>query len=276
VVEAPLVGGARGVEFSSMVTVATMFYRPAATAPGLAALLGAGAPDLEARRRSMLEFVTAHEIAHQWWHGVVGSDSRAHPFQDEALAQYSAILYFEERHGAARATREADQQVASSYRMMRLLGRPDAAVDRPVAAFSDPLSYGGVVYGKGPYLYRALRRLLGDRPFFAAIRGYADQHRFAMAPPRALFDRMARGRRAPRVRALVRRWLDEAHGDEDLGSARPGRTPGGADPALEPLLRELAPALQGGDSDARLRDLLRQLGGDADAARELRRLLQQP
>ncbi|HEY8427432.1 MAG TPA: M1 family aminopeptidase [Sandaracinaceae bacterium] len=245
VVEAPLVGGAGGMELSGLVTVATMFYRPmrAGDLGGLFAVLGARAGDLEAHRLSSLEVVTAHEVAHQWWHGLVGSDSRRHPFQDECLAQYSAMLYLEDRYGRERAEREAARHVAASYHMMRLMGRPDAAVDRPVSAFGDPLSYAGLVYGKGPYLYPALRRLLGDRAFFGAIQDYVRAHRFRMAPPRALFDRMARGRHAAEVRALERRWLEEAHGDADLGPPDLGRMLGvparGDDPALRALQRLL-------------------------------------
>src|SRR5690606_8901506 len=110
------------------------------------------AGDLEAHRLSSLEVVTAHEVAHQWWHGLVGSDSRRHPFQDECLAQYSAMLYLEDRYGRERGEREAARHVSASYHMMRMMGRPDAAVDRPVSAFGDSLSYAGLVYGKGPYL----------------------------------------------------------------------------------------------------------------------------
>lgn len=271
-VEAPLVGGAGGMEQSGLVTLAMMLYRSASDASlGALGALGERAPDLEARRRSMLELVTAHEVAHQWWHGIVGSDSRRHPFQDECLAQWSAVLYVEHRHGAARARREADQQVAGGYHMMRLMGRPDAAVDQPVSAFPDALTYAGIVYGKGPYLYPALRSLLGDQAFFEALRDYVRAHRFRIAPPRALFERMARGPRAPRVRALVRRWLDETHGDADLG--RP-ELPGmlgldGNDPAAE-LLRGLlgqlgqrgAPGPAGdssGPSPAELEELMRGL-----------------
>lgn len=271
VVEAPLVGGAGGVELSGMVTVATMFYRPVRAGAGggpLAGLLGARAGTLERRREAMLEFVTAHEVAHQWWHGIVGSDSRQHPFQDEALAQYSAILYVEDRYGAERARREAEQQVASGYHAMRLMGRPDAPVDRPASAFSGAMTYAGLVYGKGPYLYRELRDLLGDRRFFAALRGYVDDHRFRVAPARALFDRMARGRWTARVRALERRWLDEAHGDDDLGEPDAGRLLGGAGgdaPAVRDLLRGLlGGGSEGGPSDPAVRDLLRGLlEGDA-------------
>jgi hypothetical protein len=168
----------------------------------------------------MLEFTTAHEVAHQYWYGLVGSDARAHPFQDEALAQWSAQLYFEDRFGAARGALEADAQIAMNYRLMRMLGVPDGPVDRPVDAFDSPLAYAGLVYGKGAFLYPALRKLLGDDAFFDALRSYARAYRFQSPAPSALFDRMALGSgRAGRVRSLVQHWLSQRHGDHDLGSA---------------------------------------------------------
>lgn len=266
VAEAPLVGGAGGVELSGFVTVASMFYRPmsAGSDGGLMALLGSSG-DMEARRLASLDFVTAHEVAHQWWHGLVGSDSRRDPFQDECLAQYSAMLYVAERYGEERARREADQQVAAGYHMMRLMGREDAAVARPAAAFGDMLTYGGLVYGKGPFMYPALRALLGDRAFFAALRDYVREHRFRTAPPRALFDGMARGTHADAVRAIERRWLDEAHGDEDLGQPDLGRMlgasgGGGNDAATQMLQQLLGQGAQGGDSGELMRGLMQMLG----------------
>ena len=115
VVEAPLVGGAGGVEFSGLVTVASMLYRPALSEGPmgmLAGLLGGAGHDARVKELtdSMLEFVTAHEVAHQWWPGLVGSDSRQHPFQDEALAQWSAVLHIKERYGPERAKLEADRK----------------------------------------------------------------------------------------------------------------------------------------------------------------------
>jgi aminopeptidase N len=221
---------------------------------------------MEARRRSSIEFVTAHEVAHQWWHGVVGSDSRRHPFQDECLAQYSAMLYIAERYGAERARREADQQVAAGYHMMRLMGREDAPVDRPASAFGDMLTYGGVVYGKGPFMYPALREELGDRAFFAALRGYVHENRFGTAPPRSLFHRMARGRHAQAVRAIVQRWLDEAHGDDDLGqpdlAGMLGQSGGGNGEATQ-MLRQLlgggGQGGEGGDTGELMRGLMQML-----------------
>ena len=46
------------------------------------------------------EFVLAHEIAHQWWGIGAGSDFNAQNRLSEGLAQYLAVTYFEDRHGA--------------------------------------------------------------------------------------------------------------------------------------------------------------------------------
>jgi len=234
VVEAPLVGGAGGVEFSGLVTVAQMFYGSAANPMAMFQGLlgqsptqrGGGQNPLGGMQAAMLDFVVAHEVAHQWWHGLVGSDARAHPFVDESLAQFSAMLYVEDRYGAERAEREGERQVAANYHFMRLRGIDDAAVDRPVAAFGDSMAYAGLVYGKGPYLYPALREAMGDRAFFEGLRGYVRAHRFSVAEPRALFDRLARGRHQQTVQRLERRWLVETHGDEDLGQATMGSIAG--------------------------------------------------
>lgn len=217
VVEAPLVGGAGGVEFSGLVTVASMFYRPDGGLGALGAALGGGGAGYAEAQAAMLEVVTAHEVAHQWWHGIVGSDSREHPWVDESLAQWSAMLWVEHTYGAERARTEGERQVAMNYRAMRMMGLPDGAVDRPAGAFGPPIAYAGLVYGKGPYLYPALRAELGDEAFFTGLRAYVARYRFRSAPGRGPIDTLATGRHAARVRALARRWLDERHGDEDLG-----------------------------------------------------------
>lgn len=275
VVEAALVGGAGGVEFAGLVTVASMFYKAPSAGGGELDLLGGllggaggagragGTATMEATVARMREFVTAHEVAHQYWHGLVGSDSRAHPFVDEGLAQWSAMLYLEDRYGSARATQDGDMQVRMNYQMMRLQNVPDAPVDRPVRAFASSIAYAGLVYGKGPYVYAALRREVGDATYFAALAEYVRTYRFRMAPQRGFIDLLARGPHAAAVRALAQRWLDERHGDEDLGRGDPralAATMLGLDPsALPPELGQLLGALGSGG-------LAGALGGDLGGA----------
>ncbi len=224
--EAAVVGGAGGVEFSGLVTAASMFYRPMTGGGGagagtdpmaqllaqLGGMAGAGMTD------GMLEFVVAHEMAHQWWHGLVGSDSRDHPYVDEALAQYSSLVYLEDRYGPARAAKDGDKNVKMNFQTMRMLGKPDAPADEPVASFAASVQYAGVIYGKAPYFYRAIRRAIGDAAFFSAVRAYVARYRFREAPARGLADLLAAAGTDAKVRPLERRWLDETHGDEDLGT----------------------------------------------------------
>ena len=221
IVEAPLTGGAGGMEFSGLVAVASMLVRPFPDNDpfsGLLRMLSGSHTDspVTDMLASTLEFTTAHEVAHQWWHGLVGSDSRTHPFVDESLAQYSTLLYLEDRYGADRARRDAESQVRLNYVGMRLMGEPDGAVDRPASSFT-PIGYAGLVYGKGPFLYRALRTSLGDEAFFAGLREYATRYRFRTAPARGPVEVFSRGAQREKVLAIAKRWLDDKHGDQDLG-----------------------------------------------------------
>lgn len=49
-----------------------------------------------------IAYVTAHELAHQWWfHQVTGADMEGSTVLSETLAQYSAIMVMEKRYGEA-------------------------------------------------------------------------------------------------------------------------------------------------------------------------------
>ena len=48
-------------------------------------------------------YVTAHEIAHQWWaHQVIGADCQGATMLSETLAQYSALMVMEKEYGRTR------------------------------------------------------------------------------------------------------------------------------------------------------------------------------
>ncbi len=40
------------------------------------------------------EYVTLHEIAHQWWYGVIGNNQATNPWIDESTTEYSTELYY--------------------------------------------------------------------------------------------------------------------------------------------------------------------------------------
>jgi ABC-type transport system involved in multi-copper enzyme maturation permease subunit len=54
----------------------------------------------EPEKIDMVTYVTAHEIAHQWWgHQVISSDQQGGTFIVESLAQYSALMVMEQIYG---------------------------------------------------------------------------------------------------------------------------------------------------------------------------------
>jgi aminopeptidase N len=177
-----------------------------------------GAAQLEGMMDLQLEFTVDHEVAHQYFAGIVGNDSRRQPSLDEPLAQYLAGLAYADRHGAAAATRAMDLNVRLNYALYRLLGGADAPVARDTTAFRTPLEYAALVYGKAPYLYQSLGRTLGEAKLHAAMRAVVTRHRFGLLTTAEWRDALAKeaGAKGPEVERAFRRWLDEAHGDEDL------------------------------------------------------------
>jgi aminopeptidase N len=217
---------------------------------GEAAPLGQLAKVLE----RTLEFTVAHEVAHQYFAGLVGSDPINAPVVDESLAQYTALLYMEWKHGRAVAEQMRQEALVSAYHMLRMSGGKDAPADRPTSGFEDSLQYGALVYGKAPLLHHASRKLIGDEAFFKGLRAYVDRYRFKWTCEDCFTQELAKASPA-NARELERlrvRWWKEAHGDEDLGEPNLGALLGGGldgaqmDPETLRLMEELLPGLMKG------------------------------
>jgi hypothetical protein len=130
------------------------------------------------------ELATAHEVAHQWWYGLVGNDQLDEPWLDESLANYSAYVYYQGTAGQAQADVIKQQVFDAPYHAAQEAGQ-DRAVAGPVASFSEG-NYSAIVYGKGPLFFDAVRAKLGDDAFFAALQAYLKAHRYGIAYPEDL------------------------------------------------------------------------------------------
>lgn len=227
VAEATLVGGAGGVEFGGLVLVAGMLYRTSELGDLAGLLEGLGGPPMPEHAPGalddVLEFTVAHEVAHQYFAGLVGNDSRRFPSLDEPLAQYMAAVAYEDRHGEEAAKRMLESSVKMNYAIYRALGGPDRTVLRDTSTFQSTVEYAGLVYGKAPYAWVALADEMGDDELHEALRTAIDEHRYRITTTEGFLASVeaAAGEGAP-VRATLRRWLEETHGDEDLDLADPG------------------------------------------------------
>jgi aminopeptidase N len=137
-----------------------------------------------------LASLIAHEVSHQWWYGVVGNDVFTEPWLDEALAQYSAMLYLEETEGV-----EAAQQHLKEYEdeltRLRVLEGYDGPVGSAVWEFAPKGEhYFDIVYGKGALFMDALRRDIGDEAFFEGWSTHYAQRRFGVATSNGFLEAM--------------------------------------------------------------------------------------
>ena len=121
-------------------------------------------------------YVTAHEVAHQWWaHQVMSGDVQGGTMLVESLAQYSALMVMRQKVGALRMRKFL------AYELDRyLIGR--ATEQKKELPLSRVENQGYVHYAKGSLVMYALADYLGEDRLNAAIRGFRDKHAFKGPP----------------------------------------------------------------------------------------------
>jgi aminopeptidase N len=181
VVETPTQAG--GIEYPGLVVINTTYYDPIS---------------------NRLEWVVVHEVIHQWWYSMVGNDQLDDPWLDEALTQYSTLLYYEDRYGADVAASLVEEVFRQPYQELVQSDR-DAPVGLPVAAYRGE-DYGTVVYRKGPLYFHELRQEVGKRKFWRILEEYFTQNRYGVATPE---DWLAAVKAVTRDehRDLYERWI---------------------------------------------------------------------
>jgi hypothetical protein len=222
IVDTPLVGGLGSAEFSGLCAIASAFYVDFDSPPVR------NLPEIIREQRASvedsLEWTVAHVVAHQWWGGVVGNDPARDPVLDEALANWSALLYYRDVHSEERALAVMEDQLRGVYKVYRTFGGEDMAADRNAREYRNSFQYSAIVVSKGALMFAELRRLLGHQKFFAALRNYYNANMFEIAEMDDL--RGAFMAEAPLLqrRAVTRtfnRWLSGKRGDEDIAPPDP-------------------------------------------------------
>jgi hypothetical protein len=118
-----------------------------------------------------------HEVAHQWFYGLIGDDQITEPWLDEATATYAQALYYEYAVGSGRATGFLSDLRA----VVRAAPDPTIPIGLPVGDYASTNDYAIFVYFKGALFFDALRRELGDRRFEELLKVYFQQFEYDFA-----------------------------------------------------------------------------------------------
>lgn len=111
-------------------------------------------------------FVTAHEVAHQWWgQQVVGANVQGVGTLHESLAQYSALMVSEHEFG-----RQKFARILEYEHQWYLKGRAGERGTESPLAVAERQEY--VYYHKGALALNAVREVTGEAAFNSALSRY--------------------------------------------------------------------------------------------------------
>jgi hypothetical protein len=147
-----------------------------------------------------LDGVLAHELGHNWFYGILGSDERRHPWQDEGMNSFyekrylftnyandSTTMneYFNRmgRWGKWTGNTRADLRLKQYY---RYLGDARLNNDQALSNRSEDYTlrnYSDMVYGKTSLGFQYLYNYLGDSLFDVAMQSYYETWKFKHPHP---------------------------------------------------------------------------------------------
>lgn len=131
------------------------------------------------RDRSKIDYVyyvTAHEVAHQWWaHQVIGADMQGSTMLSESLAQYSALMVMKHKYGAEQMRRFLRYEL-DKYLMSRAT---EKLAEEPLAKVEDQ-QY--IHYRKGSLVFYALQDYVGEDTLDALLRRFLETWQFRGPP----------------------------------------------------------------------------------------------
>lgn len=136
--------------------------------------------------------VIIHETAHQWWYGMVGNDEYKNPWLDEALTEYSTILFYDYSEGYNLNHNDMVASCKENYSLFisvyeEVLGTIDTSM-RAVNEYSTEPEYTYCTYVKGVLMCDSLYQLIGEKNFIKGLKTYFKTYKFKNTTPENLID----------------------------------------------------------------------------------------
>jgi ABC-2 type transport system permease protein len=163
----------RILEFPRYATFAQSFPNTIPFSEGIGFITRVGTKDEDI---DMPFFVTAHEVAHQWWgHQVIGANVQGAAIMVESLAEYSALMVMQKEYG------QASSQKFLRYELDRYLrGRSNERKREQPLMLTEQQAY--IHYNKGSLVFYALQDYIGEAKMNGALRSFLLKHQYPTAP----------------------------------------------------------------------------------------------
>ena len=138
----------------------------------------------------LISGVIAHEIGHQWFMGIVGSNSGLEPWLDESFASYTELIWAEYLgiKGDMDYYSRDLIDLSDSYIAQALLAADEVPVNRPFYVFSDDNAYVTAAYYIGEMALFQMEEILGREEFHGILREYVHRNAFTNSTEDRFFE----------------------------------------------------------------------------------------
>jgi ABC-2 type transport system permease protein len=124
----------------------------------------------------VVTYITAHEIAHQWWaHQVIGADKQGMTMLSESFSQYSALLVMEKLYGKEQIRKFLKTELD---RYLRSRGS-EVVEELPLSRVENQ---GYIHYQKGALAMYWLKEVVGEQAVNTALKKLLTEFAFKSAP----------------------------------------------------------------------------------------------
>lgn len=137
------------------------------------------------------EEVVAHEIAHQWWYGAVGSNNLIDAWQDEGLTSYATYLYFVETNNVEYSSLMMSDAYTQFHRFLDIQNsvgeNAKGKLGGRLKDFPSNYYYTNVTYNKSLVMWKYMQDTLGKDTVIKALKDYYSTYKLKIATPDNLY-----------------------------------------------------------------------------------------
>ncbi len=131
-----------------------------------------------------------HEVGHNWFYGILGSNERDHPWMDESLNTYYENRCSQEQidNNSRKGLKKdivkdlfnLDMEGFGQARLLYAIAarkNEDQAGNLPSTTYTD-FNYGAIIYAKNPLSFYMLQNYLGNNKFDSMMQAYYEKWKF--------------------------------------------------------------------------------------------------
>ena len=146
--------------------------------------------------KEALEVVIVHEVGHNWFYGILGSNERDFGWMDEGLNTLNEMRYVASKYPTNTRLSDMVKGLAKKLGLLGLSHKDEGdlmyrcmasfGVDQPIQTLSTDFSsanYGGVMYQKTGLVFHYLKAYLGDSMFDVCMQAYFERWKFRHPQP---------------------------------------------------------------------------------------------